>query len=50
MTVRSSLSRACGTLAAVLALAATMVVASPAGAQAPAQKPNILFIMADDIG
>ena len=31
-------------------MAATMVVASPAQAQAPARKPNILVIMGDDVG
>ena len=50
MTSTSSLSRACGAIAAGLLLAATMVVASPAQAQAPARKPNILVIMGDDVG
>src|SRR5262245_60709014 len=30
--------------------AATMVASTPATAQQPSQKPNILFIMGDDIG
>jgi arylsulfatase len=50
VTATSSLSRACGAIAAGLLLAATMVVASPAQAQAPARKPNILVIMGDDVG
>jgi arylsulfatase A-like enzyme len=50
MTARSKLSQACGALAAGILLAATMVVASPADAQAPARKPNIVVIMGDDIG
>ena len=29
---------------------ATMVINTPATAQQPSQKPNILFIMGDDIG
>jgi arylsulfatase len=35
---------------AVLAALLMLVAASPAAAQAPASKPNILFIMGDDIG
>ena len=31
-------------------LAAVMVASAPAAAQQPQQKPNILFIMGDDIG
>src|SRR5262245_36510599 len=31
-------------------LAAVMLANTPAGAQQPSQKPNILFIMGDDIG
>ena len=46
----SRIWQACSTLGAGLLLAATLVVASPVHAQAPAQKPNIVFIMGDDIG
>jgi hypothetical protein len=38
-----------GALAA-LSLLATIAVFSPAQAQAPAKKPNIIVIMGDDIG
>src|SRR5437660_7630166 len=38
-----------GPIAALFLLAASALL-SPAGAQAPAAKPNILFIMGDDIG
>ncbi len=37
-------------LAVVLALALVAVVASPAAAQEKGKKPNIVFIMGDDIG
>ena len=52
---RKSLSRLFGGLAARLFLTALPGLAGPALAQAPAQpapaqKPNILFIMGDDIG
>jgi arylsulfatase A-like enzyme len=50
---RKSLSRLLGGLAAGLLLAAVPGLVSPAQAQAqpaPAAKPNILFIMGDDIG
>ena len=50
MTDTSSLSRVFGAIAAGLLLAATIAVASPAQAQAPARKPNILVIMGDDVG
>ena len=39
-----------GAFAAGLLLAAMPGLVSPAQAQAPAQKPNILFIMGDDVG
>jgi hypothetical protein len=39
-----------GAFAAGLLLAAVPGLVSPAQAQAPAQKPNIMFIMGDDIG
>ena len=39
-----------GALAAGLMLCASTALVSPAQAQAPAQKPNIMFIMGDDIG
>jgi arylsulfatase A-like enzyme len=39
-----------GAFAAGLLLAAVPGLLSPAQAQAPSQKPNILFIMGDDIG
>src|SRR5271166_1047238 len=47
---RKSLSRLLGGLAAGLFLAASPGLVGPAQAQAPAAKPNILFIMGDDIG
>jgi arylsulfatase A-like enzyme len=50
MTVGSRLSQAVSSLAVGFLLAVTMVVASPADAQAPARKPNILMIMGDDVG
>jgi len=50
MNARSRLSQACSAVATGSLLAATVLVASPAQAQAPAQKPNIMFIMGDDIG
>jgi arylsulfatase len=37
-------------LSLLMSLAAMTVVAAPALAQGPAGKPNILFIMGDDIG
>src|ERR1700745_3949262 len=37
-------------LTAMMALAALLWPPAPAEAQAPGQKPNILFIMGDDIG
>ena len=39
-----------GALVAVLAMGATPGAVSPANAQAPAPKPNVMFIMGDDIG
>jgi arylsulfatase A-like enzyme len=50
VTDTSSLSRVCGAIVAGLLFAATIAVASPAQAQAPARKPNILVIMGDDVG
>ncbi|MDR3533852.1 MAG: arylsulfatase [Rhodopila sp.] len=50
MTVGLGLSRARDALAVGFLLAATMAVTAPAQAQAPAQKPNILVIMGDDVG
>ncbi len=50
MIVGSRLSQAVSALAVGVLLAVTMVVASPANAQAPARKPNILVIMGDDVG
>jgi arylsulfatase len=47
MTPRLPRWARCGALAAALLLATGMV---PSPAQAPAAKPNILFIMGDDIG
>ena len=48
----STAKAALGTAAVVggLLLSAVPGFVSPAQAQAPAQKPNILFIMGDDIG
>ena len=48
--LRKSLPRLIGQLAAGSLLAGTLLTNSPAQAQAPAQKPNILVIMGDDIG
>jgi arylsulfatase A-like enzyme len=48
--MRKSLSRPLSGLAAGLFLMASPVLVGPAQAQAPAAKPNILFIMGDDIG
>jgi arylsulfatase A-like enzyme len=48
MNAHSDLSRALGALACVLSLLALPLTS--AAAQAPAQKPNILVIMGDDIG
>src|SRR5271166_941195 len=50
MNARSTLSHAVGALAVAVLLAATSLVVCPAQAQAPAQKPNIIVIMGDDIG
>ena len=50
MTVRSRPSRVFGVLAVSLCLMALPLLAPAAHAQAPAQKPNIMFIMGDDIG
>jgi arylsulfatase A-like enzyme len=50
MTIGSSLSRFWGALAVGTLLAATALVSTPAHAQAPAQRPNILVIMGDDVG
>ncbi|HET6308810.1 MAG TPA: sulfatase-like hydrolase/transferase, partial [Rhodopila sp.] len=47
---RKSLSRLLGGLAAGLFLTALPGLFGPAEAQTPAAKPNILFIMGDDIG
>jgi hypothetical protein len=49
MTAGSRVLQVCDTLAAILLLTMTMF-ASPAAAQAPSEKPNIMFIMGDDIG
>jgi arylsulfatase A-like enzyme len=45
-----SFHRLLGGLVVGLLLIVVAALVSPAQAQAPAQKPNILFIMADDIG
>ena len=37
-------------IAGATVLATGLLAVSPANAQAPAKKPNILFIMGDDIG
>jgi arylsulfatase len=52
MTARSKRSRIAGAVTAAMSLAALPMLAPDAHAQAPAsgQKPNILFIMGDDIG
>jgi arylsulfatase A-like enzyme len=50
MTVRSSLARACAALTVGSLLVAAASVSLPAHAQAPAQRPNIVVIMGDDIG
>jgi arylsulfatase len=56
MTARSKRSRIAGAFTAAMSLAALPILAPDARAQAPApaaasdQKPNILFIMGDDIG
>ena len=50
MTVRHLTWPRLGAFAAGLLLAAMPGLVSPAQAQAPAQKPNIMFIMGDDIG
>jgi arylsulfatase A-like enzyme len=47
---RKSLSRLLGGLAAALFLLGLPGLVCPAQAQAPAQKPNILVIMGDDVG
>jgi Sulfatase len=47
---RKSRSRLLGGLAAGLFLTALPELVGPAQAQAPAAKPNIMFIMGDDIG
>jgi arylsulfatase len=50
MNVKSRLSHAVGALAVAVLLAATSLIVCPAQAQAQAQKPNIVFIMGDDVG
>ena len=50
MTARSRLTQACAALAVGSLLAAAALVSPPAHAQAPAQRPNIVVIMGDDIG
>nr|WP_294505365.1 arylsulfatase [uncultured Rhodopila sp.] len=52
MTARTKRSRIAGAVTAAMSLAALPMLAPDARAQAPAsdQKPNILFIMGDDIG
>jgi arylsulfatase A-like enzyme len=50
MTGSSRLSRACGALAVGVSLCVLPQLAPAAHAQAPAQKPNVMFIMGDDIG
>jgi hypothetical protein len=45
-----TLARVLGGIVAGLLVAIVPGIVSPAQAQAPAQKPNILFIMGDDIG
>ena len=47
---RRSLSQLLGGLAAGLFLLVSPGIVGPARAQAPSAKPNILFIMGDDIG
>jgi len=49
MTARSRFSRFIGPLAAAV-LVATLPLATPAWAQAPASKPNIVLIVSDDFG
>ena len=50
MKVRHLTSPRLGAFAAGLLLAAAAGLVSPAQAQAPAQKPNIMLIVADDLG
>jgi arylsulfatase len=50
MTVSSRFSQACGALAVGLSLFALPLLTPAAHAQAPASKPNILFVMTDDVG
>ena len=50
MTARSILTQACAALTIGFLLVATALISPPAHAQAPAQRPNIVVIMGDDIG
>ena len=50
MTVRATVSRACGALTGATMLATMALVSAPAQAQTPAKPPNIVVIMGDDIG
>ena len=50
MTLRSRMSQTCGALVVGTLLVTSAFVSTAAHAQAPAQRPNILVIMGDDVG
>jgi hypothetical protein len=50
MMIHRTLARVLGGMVVGLLVATVPGIVSPVQAQAPGQKPNILFIMGDDIG